>query len=234
MEILRKNTPSPPNTRVLACFWAPSCTTVIVLWSTSFLAVKNPSFEVCVGDELHLNRCISYFPQAAHFAVHNGYLGALSRNLGASDCGFQQLSTRYGVLLLDAPITISVQLLQLARRNLRPKAGSQRFGCERTVRVNQPPLAIAPPGSEVGKACADELVPWESKTQRVCDDAVLGEASRQKVIGSPVIDGTEMTSNSNPFVEGSLPKGLLETVSASKSTDGVTAVLFARSSSCLN
>ena len=169
--------------------------------------------------ELHLKRCINFNPQHAHFEVQTTPLATLSNNLGAIPWGFQQLSPRYGVLLLDALVSNWVQLLQLARRNLRPEDSSQRPGCEHPILVNQPPLAKAPLGSEKGRVCADKAVPRGFKAQRVCQDAELGEASRWAVSGSPGNEGTEMTSNCNPLLDRVRPKDRLAMESASKSTD---------------
>src|SRR3954471_13754026 len=86
-------------------------------------------------------------PQLAHSAVHITSPMASSNNLGATHWGFQQISPRYGVCTLDAPTATSVQLLQLARRNLRPIVGSQRPERGHSVPVHQPPLAMASQGS---------------------------------------------------------------------------------------
>jgi hypothetical protein len=143
-----------------------------------------------------------------------------SNNLGAIPWGFQQLSPRYGVLRLDALVSNWVQLLQLARRNLRPEIGSRRPGCEYTYPVNQPPLAKAPLGSGNERVCADKAVPKGFTAQRACQDGVLGSASRWTIYGSPRHEGAEMTSNCNPLSEYVLPKDHSAAVSASKSTDG--------------
>jgi hypothetical protein len=169
--------------------------------------------------ELHLNKCISFVPQLAHFQVQSAPELRVSNNVGPIAWGFQQVSPRYGVLLLDALVSNSVQLLQLARRNLRPESGQQRPGCESPIRVNQPPLAKAPLGSSGERFSAERAVREGFEAQRDCRDAVLGDASRWTVIGSPGTHGTEMTSNCNPLSDGVLPKGQFVTVSASKVTD---------------
>jgi hypothetical protein len=176
--------------------------------------------EFCSTVLLHLKLCMRNSRELALSTVQNACAGALSNNVGATCWGFQQLSPRYGVLLLDAPLSISVQLLQLARRNLRPEYGQQRPGCEHSVPVNQPPLAKAPLGSEVGWACADETVLKGFTAQRVRTDAALGYASIRAVCRSPKLFATEMASNCYPFSDCVLPKDHFDAVSASKSTDG--------------
>jgi hypothetical protein len=169
--------------------------------------------------ELHLNKCISFVPQLAHFQVQSAPELRVSNNVGPIAWGFQQVSPRYGVLLLDALVSNSVQLLQLARRNLRPETGQQRPGCESSLPVNQPPLAKAPLGSSAERFSAERAVLEGFKAQRDCQVAVLGDAARRTEFGSPEIDGTEMTSNCNPLSDAVLPKDQFATVSASKVTD---------------
>ena len=127
---------------------------------------------------LHLKLCMRSTLQVAHNEVQTRSPMHSSNNLGAIPWGFQQLSPRYGVLSLDALVSNWVQLLQLARRNLRPEIGSRRPGCEYTYPVNQPPLAKAPLGSGNERVCADKAVPEGFKAQRAYQDGVLGSASR--------------------------------------------------------
>lgn len=158
-------------------------------------------------------------PQVAHNRVQHSLSIVLDCKVGAIAWGFQQVSPRYGVLLLDAPMANWVQLLQLARRNLRPESGSQRPGCEYSNPVNQPPLAKAPLGSEHERVCADKAVLKGFTAQRACRDAILGEASGRTVSGSPERFRTEMTSNCKSSLRRVLPKNRFDAVSASKSTD---------------
>jgi hypothetical protein len=170
---------------------------------------------------LHLKLCIQSTSQLAHNEVQTRGPMHSSNNPGAIPWGFQQLSPRYGVLPLDALVSNWVQLLQLARRNLRPENGSRRPGCEYTYPVNQPPLAKAPLGSGNERVCADKAVPKGFTAQRACQDEVLGSASRWTIYGSPRHEA-EMTSNCNPSSEYVLPKDHSAAVSASISTDGAS------------
>jgi hypothetical protein len=172
--------------------------------------------------ELHLNECINSLLQPAHFQVQYTSESRTSSNAGPIAWGFQQLSPSNGVLLLDALLSNSVQLLQFARRNLRPVEGRHRPGCESPIPVNQPPLAKAPRGSLGERSSAEKAAPERFKAQRASRDAVLGDASRSTVRRSPGTHGTEMTSNCNPLTNRIRPKDQFFTVSASKVTDGAS------------
>ena len=147
---------------------------------------------------MHLKWCISINSQVAHFVGQIGIEHPGKCNPRAITWGFQQLSPRYGVLTLDALLSTSVQLAQLARRNLLPGKGLQRFRGSATQRINQPPLAIAPRVSS-GFAYADRRTPVKDEAQRDCPDVGMGTTSGWKIFRSPGLHGTEMTSNCNPW-----------------------------------
>ena len=168
--------------------------------------------------KLHSNQCITVQPQVAHSAVQTAPEETFRDNSGAICWGFQQVSPRYGVLSLDAPLRTSLELSQLARRNLRSGKRLQRPRGEATLPVNQPPLANASRCGALNETCADGWNLGKSRAQRV-------------VFGSPglyalpaiAVRGfrTEMTSNCNSRLDLDLPEAGFCVKGASTSPGGL-------------